>query len=169
VIFTLGDVVSNGGNYLLNVGPMANGEIPCASHEILRTVGRWLRVNGDAVYGANPTPFGAELGEPSARGARNLRGEPLVCAHTEWRVTSRPGKLYFTFFEAPRALFPSPAMRNAVHCAYRLADRSYVGVATEHGRRVLNAGGLMIDTLATVVVVEVAGDTIDAIPETTMI
>ncbi len=52
VIFKLIDIVSKGGNYLLNVGPTAEGVIPQPSQDILRTVGRWLRVNGDAVYGA---------------------------------------------------------------------------------------------------------------------
>ena len=51
VIFKLIDIVSKGGNYLLNVGPMADGVIPQPSQDVLRTVGRWLRVNGDAVYG----------------------------------------------------------------------------------------------------------------------
>ena len=50
---------------------------------MLRTVGRWLKVNGEAVYGAGPTPFGDELGEPSARGAKDVRGQPLVLPHTE--------------------------------------------------------------------------------------
>ena len=52
VIFKLIDIVSKGGNYLLNVGPTAEGVIPQPSQDVLRTVGRWLRVNGDAVYGA---------------------------------------------------------------------------------------------------------------------
>jgi alpha-L-fucosidase len=46
--------VSKGGNYLLNVGPMANGVIPGEAQNNLRTVGRWLKINGEAVYGAGP-------------------------------------------------------------------------------------------------------------------
>src|SRR3982750_1853279 len=49
IAFKLVDIVSKGGNYLLNVGPMADGVIPPPSQEILRTVGRWLQVNGEAV------------------------------------------------------------------------------------------------------------------------
>ena len=52
IAFKLVDIVSKGGNYLLNVGPTADGVIPQASQDILRTVGRWLKVNGEAVYGA---------------------------------------------------------------------------------------------------------------------
>ena len=50
------------------------------------------------MYGAGPSPFGEELGEPSARGSTDVRGNPLFLVNTEWRVTTRPGKLYFTFF-----------------------------------------------------------------------
>ena len=61
--FKLVDIVSKGGNYLLNVGPTSEGVIPQASQDNLRAVGRWLKVNGEAIYGAGPTPFGDELGE----------------------------------------------------------------------------------------------------------
>src|SRR5204862_1037524 len=111
---------------LLNVGPMADGVIPQASQDILRTVGRWLQVNGEAVYGAGPTPFGEELGEPSARGAKDVRGDPLVYQQIQWRVTSKPGKLYVTFFVEPRAPFKLPAIRNPVKPAYLLADKAAV-------------------------------------------
>ena len=52
IAFKLVDIVSKGGNYLLNVGPMADGTIPQPSQDILRAVGAWLKVNGEAVYGA---------------------------------------------------------------------------------------------------------------------
>ena len=114
ITFKLVDIVSKGGNYLLNVGPMADGIIPIPAQNNLRTVGRWLKVNGDAVYGAGPSPWGDELGEPSAKGTKDLRGQPLELPHNEWRVTTRPGKLYFTFFQEPRVPFSLPPMTYAV-------------------------------------------------------
>lgn len=45
------DVASKGGNYLLNVGPAADGVIPAESVSRLRDIGRWLLVNGEAIYG----------------------------------------------------------------------------------------------------------------------
>jgi len=118
-------------------------------------------VNGEAVYGAGATPFGEELGEASARGAHDVRGEPLVYPQTQWRVTTKPGKLYFTFFEEPRALFPLPLMRNAVKRAYRLADKAPVGVKTEKGRTLLDIERPIYDPMATVIVVEVDGDRVE--------
>jgi len=133
------------------------------SQDILRTVGRWLQVNGDAVYGAGATPFGEELGEPSARGATDVRGDPLVYQQIQWRVTTKPGKLYFTFFDEPRAAFVLPRMKNTVKRAYRLADNAPVEVKTENGRTVLNIARPIFDPMATVVVVEVDGATVEPI------
>jgi alpha-L-fucosidase len=160
IAFKLIDIVSKGGNYLLNVGPTAEGVIPQVSQDILRTVGRWLAVNGEAVYGASPTPFGEELGEQSARGAKDVRGDPLVYQQIQWRVTTKPGKLYFTFFDEPRAPFPLPAMKNRALKAYRLADRAPVEMKTDNGRTVLNLERPIYDPMATVVVVEFEGTSV---------
>jgi len=64
ICFKLVDIVSKGGNYLLNVDPDADGQIPPPSQEVLRKVGAWLKINGEAIYGAGRTPFGPELGTP---------------------------------------------------------------------------------------------------------
>ena len=161
VTFKLVDIVSKGGNYLLNVGPMADGTIPEPSQATLRAVGRWLKTNGDAVYGAGPTPFGDELGEPSTRGTKDLRGNPLFLSRSEWRVTTKPGRLYFTFFQEPRTAFELPAMKNAVRRAYRLADGAPVEVKVENGLRALAIERPLIDPMATVVVVEIEGDRVE--------
>jgi len=163
ITFKLVDIVSKGGNYLLNVGPTAEGLIPQPSQDILRTVGKWLQVNGEAVYGAGPTPFGEELGEPSARGAKDIRGDALVYQQIQWRVTTKPGKLYFTFFDEPRAPFQLPQMRNAAKRAYRLADGAPVEMKTENGRTALNVPRPILDPMATVVVVEYEGNKVDPI------
>ncbi len=160
ITFKLVDIVSKGGNYLLNVGPMADGVIPQPSQANLRAAGEWLKVNGEAVYGAGATPFGDELGEPSSKGAKDVRGQPLMLARTEWRVTTKPGKLYFTFFAEPRAPFELPAMKNTVKRAYRLADGAAVDVKTDGGKTFLNIERPILDPMATVIVVEIEGPTV---------
>jgi alpha-L-fucosidase len=48
------DIVSKNGVLLLNVGPMADGTIPEPEQAILRGIGTWLAVNGEAIYGTRP-------------------------------------------------------------------------------------------------------------------
>ena len=161
VLFKLVDIVSKGGNYLLNVGPMANGVIPQASQDVLRVVGRWLKINGEAVYAARPSPFGDEFGEYSARGAKDVRGNKLFLPQTEWRVTTRPGKLYVFFFNEPRAPFELPSFRNAVRRVYQLADGEPVEWKVANGHTLIELRRPMIDPMGTVVIVEFEGDRIE--------
>jgi alpha-L-fucosidase len=50
----LSDLVSRGGNLLLDIGPAADGTIPVIMEERLIQIGDWLKVNGDAIYGTKP-------------------------------------------------------------------------------------------------------------------
>jgi alpha-L-fucosidase len=50
LIHNLIDIAAKGGNYLLNVGPTAAGLIPAQSVERLGEMGKWLKVNGEAIY-----------------------------------------------------------------------------------------------------------------------
>ncbi len=156
ITFKLLDIVSKGGNYLLNVGPTADGVIPGPSQEVLRTVGRWLTTNGEAVYGAGPTPFGEELGDYAAT-ATDAKGQKLFLPRTDWRVTTKPGKLYFTFFKG-QASFELPAMTNSVRRAYLLAGGGEVAIRSEGTRRVLEVPRPLPDPMATVIVVEFEGE-----------
>ncbi|WP_242111832.1 alpha-L-fucosidase [Luteimonas aquatica] len=56
VVQMLVDVVAKGGNYLLNVGPDANGELPPVAVQRLREIGGWMRVNGEAIYASRAVP-----------------------------------------------------------------------------------------------------------------
>ena len=165
IAFKLIDIVSKGGNYLLNVGPMADGTIPQQSQDILRTAGRWLQMNGDAVYGAGPTPFGDELGEVS-KTRKDVRGEPLAFRQSDYRYTTKPGKLYITFFVEPRVPFELPAMKNTVTRAYYLGgDRGAapVRMRKENGRTYLDIDRPIPEPMASVVVVEHDGGKIEPI------
>lgn len=82
IVRNLIDVASKGGNYLLNVGPTAEGLIPQPSVERLAEVGKWMKVNGESIYGTQASPFAA----PVAWG----------------RATSKPGRLYLHVFDWPK-------------------------------------------------------------------
>ncbi len=57
LISQLCEVVSQGGNYLLNIGPHADGTIPDPSLAVLRGIGAWMKVNSAAIRGASAGPF----------------------------------------------------------------------------------------------------------------
>jgi alpha-L-fucosidase len=57
LIRNLIDIVSKGGNYLLNIGPMADGSIPPASVERLQGIGKWMSANGESIYGTSAGPI----------------------------------------------------------------------------------------------------------------
>lgn len=56
LIHILVDVVAKGGNYLLNVGPDAQGRLPEEALDRMKEIGLWMRINGDAIYNTTPAP-----------------------------------------------------------------------------------------------------------------
>ena len=103
IIRNLIDVASKGGNYLLNVGPTADGVIPQPSVERLAAVGKWMKVNGAAIYGTTASPFATQL----AFG----------------RATSKPGKIYLHVFDWPAdGSLRIPALGTVVKKAYLLTN-----------------------------------------------
>jgi alpha-L-fucosidase len=136
ITFKLVDIASKGGNYLLNVGPTSEGIIPQASQDNLRAVGRWLKINGEAVYGAGPTPFGAELGSPD-NSKLDKAGKPTFAVATDWRCTTKPGKYYIHLFKWPTGTFELADAKGKVTKAYLLADTSHKSLkVTQSGGKV---------------------------------
>jgi alpha-L-fucosidase len=74
------DSASKGGNYLLNVGPTAEGEIPAPSVERLAAVGKWMRMNGDSIYGTTASPFS----NPLAFGRATRKGQTIYLHVFDW-------------------------------------------------------------------------------------
>jgi alpha-L-fucosidase len=110
------DIVSRGGNLLINVGPMSTGEIPWLQARPLLELGWWLRTNGEAIYGthrwirvgsitgeglpvryttAKDAVFGILLGTPKTRTVElDLRLDPQTAValegwggHLKWTAT----------------------------------------------------------------------------------
>ena len=79
------DIVSKNGNLLLNVGPMADGTIPQNQAERLRSLGRWLDVNGAAIFDTRPWQ----------------RAEGKTSAGTGIRFTATDDAIYATLLGAP--------------------------------------------------------------------
>ena len=81
LIRTLVDVVSRGGNLLLNVGPTPDGKIPAPLAAGLRDIGAWLKVNGESIYGTRQV-----TGITASAGKLTRKGDQLFI-HLE----TRPG------------------------------------------------------------------------------
>jgi alpha-L-fucosidase len=97
------DIASKGGNFLLNVGPTGEGEIPAPSVERLEAMGEWMKVNGRAIYGTQANPFP----EPPSWGritrAKNEDGSDRLYLHVfDW---PSDGRLVLTgLLSEPRAV-----------------------------------------------------------------
>lgn len=79
------DIVSKNGNLLIGIGPQPDGTIPAWQQAPLLGLGRWLEVNGEAIFGSRPWQQAA---------ARTSEG-------TGVRSTQAQGALYATLLETP--------------------------------------------------------------------
>jgi alpha-L-fucosidase len=72
LIRNLIDIASKGGNYLLNIGPMADGSVPEESVQAMRAIGEWMRAYGEAIYGTQASPVAQP---PWGRVTRNVAAD----------------------------------------------------------------------------------------------
>jgi alpha-L-fucosidase len=80
------DIAHKGGNFLLNVGPTGEGEIPQASVERLLEIGQWMSRNGEAIYGTKQSP----VRRLSFNGRCTVKGNTLYLHVFEWSEGNLP-------------------------------------------------------------------------------
>ncbi len=133
LIRNLIDIASKGGNYLLNVGPTAEGLIPEPSVQKLKEIGKWMSVNGEAIYGTSASPF-----EKPAWG----------------RYTRKPGRIFAHVFEWQKSI-EVPIAKDKVKKVYLLADpqKQLKVVAAGEGIRII-LPATAPDPVASVIVIE---------------
>ena len=137
LIRNLVDIVSKGGNYLLNVGPTAEGEIPAPSIERLEAVGKWMTAHGEAIYGTSASPFARQL---------------------PWgRCTRKEGKLFFHVFSWPPDGVLRVPLRNRVKRATLLAGGAVLAASTGEEGVTVKLPAQAPDPVASVVALEIEG------------
>jgi len=141
LIRNLVDIASKGGNYLLNVGPTCLGEIPEPSVERLKEIGKWMKGNGESIYATTASPFSR-----------------LAWGRCTKKLNDAGATLYLHVFNWPEdGKLVVPGLRNDVRSAWLLAtDKTLPTARTEEGVTV-EVPAQPLDTIDTVVVLEVKG------------
>ena len=137
LIRNLIDVASKGGNYLLNIGPKADGTFPEASVERLRGIGDWMNVNGEVIHGTKAALFLPDWG----------------------RVTRKNGALYLSVFDWPQSgKLTIPALSNKPTGASLLASpETKLTVEATGDRWMIELPAAAPDPIATVIKIGVQG------------
>lgn len=134
LIHKLIEICSKGGNFLLNVGPTAQGEFPQPCIERLQDMGAWLKVNGEAIYGTTAGPFNY-----LSWGAATRKGDLLYLHVTDWPEN---GKLNV------------PISSKAVSAALLARPNKKLPIKSEQERIVIDLPSEAPDPVATVIILK---------------
>ncbi|CAH8283553.1 alpha-L-fucosidase [Mariniflexile fucanivorans] len=145
-IYSLCRIVGNGGVYLLNVAPRPDGTIPESQVNSINAIGEWLKVNGEAIYGADPSP---------------LKFPPYA-------ITSKPGKIYLHIKDWEDNQAKLNGILSKVNNAYVLADASKQALTfkQENEKLSVTVSDALKQSRVTVIVLEIADEKAKVIDET---
>jgi len=143
LIRMLADIASKGGNYLLNVGPTAEGVFPAASIDRLRAIGAWMKINGESIYSTQASPF-----------------QKLEWGRCTRKPTAGGTRLYLHVFNWPAdGKLAVPGKSPAAQRAFLLSDpkRTALAVNRKDDALVISVPTQAPDPVDSVVVLDIAG------------
>jgi alpha-L-fucosidase len=145
LIRNLVDIASKGGNYLLNVGPTAEGVIPQPSVDSLKAIGKWMKVNGEAIYDTSASPF-----KMLPWGRCTVKAD-----------SAADSTLYLHVFQWPaNNLLPIPGLKNRVLSARLLGSKTGVKVMTGADGVTLQLPSAAPDAISSTIVLKVHGSSL---------
>ncbi len=136
------DIASKGGNYLLNIGPRADGSVPPESVKALDAIGAWMKKNGEAIYATQASPF-----------------EKLDWGRCTQKPRSRQTtRLYLHVFERPAGgQLHLPGLVNQPRKAFLLDGRTKLAVIRAADGVNIQLPAALPDPIASVVVLDIQG------------
>jgi alpha-L-fucosidase len=143
LIRKLADIASKGGNFLLNVGPTAEGLFPQPSIDRLQAMGKWMKINGEAIYGTKASPF-----------------KSLAWGRCTQKPVENGTRLYFHVFDWPaRGKLAVPGIFNQPRQCYLLSDpeNKSLEVKREEDALVISVPSEAPDPVNSVVVLDIKG------------
>lgn len=142
LIKMLVDIASKGGNFLLNVGPTAEGEFPEASVERLKEIGSWMQLNGESIYGTSASPF-----------------FKLPWGRCTVKKVKGGTNLYLHVFDWPKTgQLTVPGFNGRVNDVYLLANpKQHFAWKFDDDNLNIHAPSVIFDEINTVVVVKLKG------------
>ncbi len=134
-------IASRGGNYLLNIGPKPDGTFPEESIQRLKEIGKWMEVNGEAIYGTQASPLGLlPWGECTKKEAKNNT------------------ILYLSVFDWPKdGQLSIPGLEKKVLSAKILASGMKLKSSVSANRLIISVPATAPDQVASVIRLEVQG------------
>ncbi len=135
------DIAGKGGNYLLNVGPTSLGEIPQPSVKRLQEIGKWMKVNGESIYGTTASPFAK-----------------LTWGRCTKKVDKEGAMLYLHVFNWPAdGKLLVPGLRNEASQAYLLANNQSLKTVSSKEGLTIFLPDKPLDEKDTVLVLKIKG------------
>lgn len=132
------DIASKGGNYLLNVGPTGEGEIPSASLERLAAMGQWMKVNGESIYETHASVF-PKVSWNGRSTTRTTPGDGITCTYLHLFEKPNEGKLTVC------------GLKTKPEAARILGNNTNLTISGKPGKWIIQLPDAALDPIATVV------------------
>ncbi len=141
LIRNLIDIASKGGNYLLNIGPKANGEFPEESIQRLKEMGEWMKVNNEAIYATKASPLPA-----------------FDWGRCTMKENGKKTVLYLSVFNWPAdGKLTVPGLKNKILSVSLLASGKKLNAAASQNGLTIELPAAAPDPIATVIKIQAEG------------